>query len=305
MRLALLAAACLLLSSMAAAPAAAQSSKGAVAEPCRAAVSPVRYGRILRLPATLKTEMASYRRGWAAACAKGRGASLGDLLAQTERIKAGMMKAITARRPQGKTADRLHGELSKVYPTFVPAMQGSIIEFEFFEPMLAVFKAHIRLGNAEDRAFFESHTRLFGSDFKAPPWIERTWDYGGCIRLGRWSPNGTPRPGYDFVAAARDIARLKVVLRTRWYREKVTTLEARMLRALATLPQQRGGKGKVPLIDACGTKAEAVTAMQSIVRAMRTNHSAYRRAAAAIRRTLKAIETGRVRVCEKASCPGG
>jgi len=301
----LLAGTCLLLSMMVAAPVAALSSEGAVAEPCKAAVSPVRYGRILKLPAKLKTEIAAYRRGWAAACAKGREASLGVLLTRADRIKAGMMQAIAARRPQGKTADRLHDELSKVYPTFVPAMQGSIIEFEFFEPILAVFKGNIRLGNAEDRAFFESHARLFGGDFKAPPWIERTWDYGGCIRLGRWSPHGPARPGYDFVAAARDIARLKVVLRTRWYREKVTALESRMLRALATLPQQRGGKGKTPLIDACGTKAESVDAMQSIVRALRTNHSAYRRAAAAIRRTLKAIESGRVRVCEKASCPGG
>ncbi|HUT51336.1 MAG TPA: hypothetical protein VM325_18550 [Alphaproteobacteria bacterium] len=268
-------------------------------------MSTVRYGRILRLPAKLKTEIASYRRGWAAACAKGRGASLGALLLRAERIKTGMIKAITVRRPQGKTADCLHGELSNVYPSFVPAMQGSIIEFEFFEPMLAVFKAHIRLGNAEDRGFFESHTRLFGGDFKAPPWIERTWDYGGCIRLGRWSPHGPPRPGYDFVAAARDIARLKAALRTRWYREKVTTLEARMLRALASLPQRRGGKGKAPLIDACGSKAEAVAAIRQITVGLGGKHSAYRRAAAALRRTLTAIEAGRVRVCEKASCSGG
>ncbi|MDH3235390.1 MAG: hypothetical protein OEQ29_17860, partial [Alphaproteobacteria bacterium] len=149
MKLTRLAGACLLLSSMTAAPVMAQSSKEAVAQPCRAAAAPVRYGRILRVPAKLKTEIASYRRGWAAACAKGGGASLGALLTQAERIKTGMMKAITARRPQGKTADRLHDELSKVYPRFVPAMQGSIIEFEFFEPMLAVFKAHVRLGNAE------------------------------------------------------------------------------------------------------------------------------------------------------------
>ena len=228
---------CFLLAIASAGPASAQSSKSAVNQPCKAAVSPVRYGKILRIDHKLKAEIAAYRRSWAAACAKRGGASLGGLLTRAERIKAGMTKAIAARRPQGKTADGLHEQLSKVYPTFVPAMEGSIIEFEFFEPMLAVFRAHLRLGNAEDRDFFASHDRLFGGDFKAPPWIERTWDYGGCIRLGRWSPQGAPRPGYDFVAAASDIARLKVVLRTRWYREKVTTLEARMLRTLATLPQ--------------------------------------------------------------------
>lgn len=304
MRIAAAIGACLLLATASAAPASAQSSRSTVGQPCKAAVSPVRYGRILRLNSKLKAEIAAYRRSWAAACAKRGGASLGALLTQAERIKAGMMKAIAARRPQGKTADRLHEQLSKVYPTFVPAMEGSIIEFEFFEPMLALFKAHLRLGNAEDRAFFQSYDRLFGGDFKAPPWIERTWDYGGCIRLGRWSPHGAPRPGYDFVAAASDIARLKVILRTRWYREMVTTLEARMLRTLATLPQKRG-KGKAPLIDACGTKAEAVAEMKRIATRLRGKHTAYRRARAALRRTLKAIAAGRVRVCEKASCPGG
>jgi len=294
----------LLLAMASAPPVLAQSSKSAVGQPCKATVSPVRYGKILRINSRLKAEIAAYRRSWAAACAKRGGTSLGGLLVRAERIKAGMMKAIAARRPQGKTADRLHEQLSKIYPTFVPAMEGSIIEFEFFEPMLAVFKAHIRLGNAEDRAFFESHDRLFGGDFKAPPWIERTWDYGGCIRLGRWSPHGAPRPGYDFVAAASEIARLKVVLRTRWYREKVLALEARMLRALATLPQKRGA-GKAPLIDACGTKVEAMAEMKRIAARLRTKHSAYRRAGAALRRTLKAIAAGQVRVCEKASCPGG
>jgi hypothetical protein len=287
------------------APAGAQSAKTAVEQPCKAAKARLRYGRILRLPVKLKREIAAYRRGWARACAMRGGASLGALLTRAERIKAGMLKTIRARRLQRKTADRLHGQLSKVYPTFVPAMEGSVIEYEFFEPMLAVFKSHLRLGNAEDRTFFESHGRLFGSDFKAPPWIERTWDHGGCVRLGRWSPGaGPPRPGYDFAAAARDIARLRVVLRSAWYRERVQALELRMLQALATLPQKRG-KGKPPVIDACGTKAEAIAAMRRTAASFRTAHSAYRRAAAALRRTLAAIKAGRVRVCENASCSGG
>lgn len=293
-----------LLAAPVATPSLAETPKPAVEQPCKAAAARVRYGTILTLSKALKAEIAAYRSGWAAACARGGGSSLGALLVRAERIKTGIMKAVAARRPQGKTAQRLHDELSKIYPTFVPAMTGSIMEFEFFEPMLEVYKAHLQLGDREDREFFAAHSRLFGSDFKAPPWIERTWDYGGCIRLGRWSPNGAPRPGYDFLAAAGDIARLKVVLRNAWYREKVIKFENRMLRTLSTLPQRRGA-GKKPLIDACGTAAEAEAEMRRIVRGLRTNHSAYRRAAAAVRRTLQAVAAGRVRICEKASCPGG
>lgn len=287
-----------------AAPVVLAEQKRAVERPCRAATAPLHYGAILRVPAKLKAEIAAYRRGWAVACSKRGGASLGALLVRAERIKTGMSKAIEKSRVQGKTADRLHRQLSEIYPRFIPAMEGSIIEFEFFEPMLAVFKANARLGNDEDRAFFESHARLFGGDFKAPPWIERTWDYGGCIRLGRWSPSGSVRPGYDFVGASRDIARLMTVLRNAWYRDKVSKLEIRMLQTLTRLPQSRG-TGKPAVIDACGTKAETIGEMRRISDAFVTAHSAYRRAGAGLRRTLAAIKAGKVRVCEKASCPGG
>ncbi len=287
-----------------AAPSVLAEQKRAVERPCRAATAPVRYGAILRVSAKLKAEIAAYRRGWAVACSKGGGASLGALLVRAERIKAGMLKAIGKRRVQGRTADRLHRQLSEIYPLFVPAMEGSIIEYEFFQPMIEVFKAHARLGNAEDREFFKSHARLFGGDFKAPPWIERTWDYGGCIRLGRWSPHGPARPGYDFVTASSGIARLMTVLRSAWYRGKLAKLEARMLQTLGRLPQSRG-KDKPAVIDACGTKAEAIGAMRRIAEAFRTEHSAYRRAGVGLRRTLAAINAGRVRVCEKASCSGG
>lgn len=295
-------AAVLLCLAVLAAPPVLAERKRAVERPCRAATAPLRYGTILRVPAKLKAEIAAYRRGWAAACRRKGGASLGALLARAERIKAGMLKAIGKRRAQGNTADRLHRQLGKVYPSFVPAMEGSIIEYEFFQPMLEVFKAHVRLGNAEDRMFFSSHARLFGGDFKAPPWIERTWDYGGCIRLGRWSPAGPARPGYDFVAASSDIAILMRVLRNGWYRGRVAKIEVRMLQTLTRLPRPRG-KGKPAVIDACGTKAEAIGTMRRIADAFRTKHSAYRRAGAGLRRTLAAIETGKVRVCEKASCP--
>jgi len=285
-------------------PVTAQSTKRAVEQPCKSAVAPVRYGKILKVSKKTKLEIAAYRRAWARACAKGGGASLNALLLRAGRVKAGMNKAIAATRAQGKRADRLHTQLSKVYPRFVPAMVGSVIEFEFFEPMLPVFKAHLRLGNAEDRAFFASHARLFGGDFKAPPWIERTWDYGGCIRLGRWTPHGKRRAGYNFVAAAGEIARLKATLKGVWYRRQVVALETRMLQALTKLPQLRQ-KGKPAVIDACGTSAEALGAMRRTAMAFARGHSTYRRAAAGLQRTIAAVETGRVRICETASCPGG
>ncbi|MHA1536824.1 MAG: hypothetical protein ACTSUD_04650 [Alphaproteobacteria bacterium] len=296
-------AALLCLAMLFASPVLAEGTR-AVERPCRAATAPLRYGAVLRLPARLRAEIAAYRKGWAAACAKGGGSSLGALLVRAERIKTGMLKAIGKSRVQGKKADRLHERLRSGYPKFIPAMEGSIIEFEYFEPMIDVFKAHARLGNAEDRIFFESHARLFGADFKAPPWIERTWDFGGCIRLGADAPRRRGRGGFDFVEASGDIARLMIQLRGAWYRGQVQALEARMLQTLTRLPRSRG-KGKPAVIDVCGTKAQALKAMHKIATAFRTRHSNYRRAGAGLRKTLAAIEAGRVRVCENASCPGG
>ena len=223
---------------------------------------------------------------------------------QAQTVETEFRRVLAKSRINNKTANAAHDLLSKVWPTFIPEFEGSVIEFEFFRARLDSFRLHARMGNEDDRRFFAAYDRLVGPDTKAPPWIERTWDYGGCIRLGRWSSNGPKKPGYDFVAAASDVARLKASLKGVWYRKRVAEFEARMLHTLGALAQRRE-KGKPKVVDACGTSEEAARELDRIATAYGRGHSHYRRAAVAIRRTLREVAAGRTRICEKASCPGG
>ena len=284
-------------------PAGAQG-KRAVEQPCRAATAPVRYGRILRVPRTLRAEVAAYRRAWAAVCKRGGGASLHDLLVRAERIKRGFVKLLQKQQVHGKAVDRLHTQLSKTYPTFIPAMEGSIMEFEFFEPMLDVFKAHVRLGNEGDKLYFRHHAAVFGTDFKAPPWIKRTWDYGGCIMLGATYPSRAPHGGFDFVGAADRIAMLKRRIRGAWYRDKLNGIENQMRAALIQLAAPQRKKDGKPLIDACGPRPAALVTLHRTADGLE-KRTGWSKEAKAVRRAIARIDAGEIRLCEKASCPGG
>ena len=284
--------------------AAAQSGPASRTAPCTAAVAPERYGSVFKISDAFRTAVSRYRRSWATACAKGQGASIHTLLVRAQAVETEFAKVLAKSRIRGKAADRAHTLLAEVYPTFIPAFGGSLIEFEFFRARLDVLRSHARLGNEDDRRLFGAYDRLIGEDLKAPPWIQRTWDYGGCVRLGRWSSNGPKKPGYDFVAAASDVARLKVTLKGEWYRKRVAEFEARMLHSFGTLAR-RQEKGKPKVVDACGTRQEAERALERIASAYARGHSHYRRAAVAIRRTLREVAAGRTRICEKGSCPGG
>lgn len=156
-------------------------------DPCVAAKAPVRYGTIIPVPAALRQQIGAYRQAWAAVCARKGGASLHALLVQAEAIRKAfipILGKLSERAPDIAQIEPAHNQIQKVFATFVPAFEGSLIEFEYFSPSLDAFKQKIALGDADDRLFFDAHEKIFGNDQFVGPWIERTWDYGGCFRFG-------------------------------------------------------------------------------------------------------------------------
>ncbi len=77
------------------------------------------------------------------------------------------------------------------------------------------------LGNAEDRTFFENQLSLEG-DF--PPYITKTWDYGGCDRYGE----------FDWTGTLKNIARVKKQVKSTAYLKETALLEEGMFRELGT-----------------------------------------------------------------------
>ena len=165
---------------------------------CQAAMANVEYGNLLVVPDDTKSLIESYRSAWKAFCDVEQQArpSMAALLVQAKEIELRFDKVFETGKPSelSRTQDEaLSDLLVKKYPSFVPAFEGSYFEYEFFKPSFETFEKHTPLGTAEDKRFFETGIRL-GLEFPRPgrwnpPWLEKTWDYGGCLRFGefRWT----------------------------------------------------------------------------------------------------------------------
>ena len=162
----------------------------------------VEYGNLLVVPDDTKALIESYRSAWKTFCDVEKQArpSMADLLVQAKVIELRFDKIFEtyhasrkASEPPGPEDDAVSDLVVKKYPSFVPAFEGSYFEYEYFMPSFETFEKHTPLGTAEDKRFFDTGIRL-DLEFPNlgrwnPPWLQKTWDYGGCLRFGefRWT----------------------------------------------------------------------------------------------------------------------
>lgn len=272
----------LLLAVMAgASPLRAQSDP--VGEPCEAAKGTIAWGKHLKIPVETRLLASAYRKAWAEACARKKGVDLGALLTQADALSDALSALLRKVRVSGKAADALHEELYEVYPTFLPAIQGSVIEFEYVEAMLDTFRDLAEWGNAADKAFFARYELLFGDDFKAPVWIMRTWDYGGCARLA----------SYDFIAGLAAVDALRKLVTARAYVVRLNAYESRLKAMLERLDAEPTTK-KGALLSC--TRPDLVPGkLEKLVTAI-AGRSGYEAAAVGLARTLGKIRGGTLSV---------
>lgn len=251
-----------------------------VERPCLAATAPVKYGNLIRPDGATRAAIRLYRAAWARFCRQKSG-SLNRLLTLADRVETGVERAIAAahaaRRLTGKNADRAHDDLQKRWPAFVPAFMGSIIEYEFFRPQMRVFHRFIKWGDARDRQFFAAEKQIFGTDFKAAPWIRRTWDYGGCTRFAT----------YDWVGNVRRVDGLRAQL-SGWYRRRLGAYHDSLKQ---TITQWSKAK-EICTCGAPGTVVPALTRLQAFL-AKRHRYRGYSRP---LRTTLRRIRSGETKV---------
>jgi len=169
---------------------------------CEAAMVNVDYGNLLVVPDDTKALIESYRSAWKTFCDAGKKVrpSMADLLVQAKAIELRFDKIFETYHASRKSSEPSRTEddavsdlVVKKYPSFVPAFEGSYFEYEYFRPSFEAFEKHTPLGTAEDKRFFDTGIRQ-NFEFPmpgrwGPPWLEKTWDYGGCFRFGefRWT----------------------------------------------------------------------------------------------------------------------
>ncbi len=264
-------------------------TRRAAAGPCAAAAAKPDYGRVLPIPDALKAETEAYRAAWREACAKKKGASLGALLVRGDALAKAYGAVLDRSGIKEAKADALHALLGTAYPKFIPAFAGSMIEYEYFEPDLAVFARQAAMGDAEDKLFFASHRLLYGTDPHAFPWLKRTTHFGGCVRFGE----------FDWPGAVARIETLEGRLRNAAYRSRLADLRQRIQLYLSKPAVEREA-GRKPAVDSCAPKARTLAEIETIAKALAARKG-WEKAAAGLRKAADDIRANRVEVCNGCS----
>ncbi len=147
---------------------------------CKAAFAPEVYPAHIKLSTQSKNFIHEYRIKWQNVCAGTSDRSLYPLW-----ILVGELTNL----------DELHDFpedqqefFSGIFPTFVPGLTGLYAEGFLldFDSSSTFFADNILLGNQEDKDFFTAFAPL-ELDNEFAPWVEQTWDYGGCTKYGKYN----------------------------------------------------------------------------------------------------------------------
>jgi hypothetical protein len=260
---------------------------------CRAATEKVDYGNGLSIPENTRALMESYREDWRTLCSMKGGSkpSLAKIFEKAKQIEADFKKIfdtfdesiINEANFDSRRSAAIHDLVSNKFPTFVPAFKGAYGEHEMFSPSIDAFRKSVPLGNAEDRTFFENQLSLDG-DF--PPYITKTWDYGGCDRYGE----------FDWTGTLKNIAHVKKQVTNSAYLKETTLLEEGLFRELGTSYD----------ICTCKKKEAVIQDLVNVQKYIR-KEAVYASQIPKVQHTIDSIQSGKIQVKSEAEkhCSGG
>jgi hypothetical protein len=266
---------------------------------CVAATNPVNYGDVVDVPADVRSLVGSYRSDWNFFCSQnvGKTVTLADLYAKAGTVQVAfetgvMDKAIkkfdATKDPdeKRKQADEMQEILFSIYPKFIPAFQGSFYESTFFSPQTAAFEKYVSLGSREDQLFFLNRIPLT-DDIWDHPWIDRTWDYGGCYEFGK----------FDWAGELHKIARLKRELKSEVYLKQLAVYESSLFEPLRSTGEQ---------ICSCDRKEAVLKDFQDIAIVLQ-DESALSSHLSEVRSSISSIQSGKVKIGSEREkhCSGG
>jgi hypothetical protein len=260
---------------------------------CRAASEKVDYGSGLSISETTRSLIESYRTDWRSLCTSKGGAkpSLAEIFAKAKQIEAEFKKIfdsfdeaiINEANFDSRRSAVINDLVSDKFPVFVPAFKGAYGEHEMFSPSIEAFRRSAPLGNAEDRTFFENQISLEG-DF--PPYITKTWDYGGCDRYGE----------FDWTGTLKNIAHMKKKVKSPAYLKETALLEEGLFRELGTSYD----------ICTCKKKEAVLQDLLNVHKYLR-KEAVYSSQVPRVQQTIDSIQSGKIKVNSEAEkhCSGG
>jgi hypothetical protein len=260
---------------------------------CKAASATVNYGAGLSIGEDTKALIESYRADWRNLCtSKGTAKpSLAQIFDKAKRIEAAfktIFEAFDASILNEGNFDlrrsmAINDLVSFKYPAFVPGFEGAYGEHEDFSPAIEAFRQSAPLGTDEDRIFFKNQISLEG-DF--PPYIMKTWDYGGCDQYGE----------FDWTGTLKGIVQVKKNVRHAAYLKESSLLEESLFSEL----------GASYDICTCGKKDAVLKDLINVQKYLR-KEPVYASQVPKIQGTIDSIQSGKIKVLSEAEkhCSGG
>jgi len=260
---------------------------------CKAASEKVDYGTGLSIPEDTKALIESYRADWKSLCApKGTvKPSLAKIFDKAKQIEADFKKIFEAfdaailneTNFDSRRLTAINDLVSFKYPAFVPGFEGAYGEHEDFSPSLEAFRQSAPLGTDEDRIFFKNQISLEG-DF--PPYIMKTWDYGGCDQYGE----------FDWTGTLKGIVKVKKTVKHASYLKESSLLEEGVFRELSASYD----------ICTCGKKDSVLKDLLNVQKYL-NKEPAFASQVPKVRETIHSIQSGKITVRSEAEkhCSGG
>lgn len=168
----------------------------------------------LEVPAAFRAEAAKYRKRWADYCERPEPSRVTALYEAFLAFGPALDKWVAPEETQ-TVLDKMRAQL----PTFLPGVSCYLYDGGTFCSMAHALLEPVALaGKAEDKLFAETFRDVRGYE-TTPPWIQQTWDYGGCARFGE----------YDWVANLRKIDDALDKTKATIYREQLQRLRGSLL----------------------------------------------------------------------------
>jgi len=264
---------------------------------CQAARNQPVYPSFINIPEDIKLAVAAYKESWITLCDRKPNSSVHQVFSMAKSLEEKFEPVLSSIVKQiggdWEKATTVHHYFQNIIPGFIPAFEGSIIEYEYFKLRFLDFKEVAKYGDEEDRYFFQLYVNLRGSGM-LHPWYEMTWDYGGCLKFGE----------YNWIQTFQKLKLAKDIKDTQ-YSKVISELGASLSKTLEGLYFKLSNR-KFHKICTCNNKDAVRSDLEKMVAYFSENQS-NPTLLVTLRKTLNAIKSGEVPVKSQVAghCSGG
>ncbi len=269
---------------------------------CKVARAKTAYSEDIKIPEDVKSHITAYKKSWSDLCDRIKSASVYQTFSMAKTLEKKFEQILNLRSLEKKSPDEninskktdaAHDYLEKELTKFIPAFEGSILEYEFFRPVTSEFKEISKYGNADDKLFFNLLTEMQG-DSMLPPWYEMVSDHGGCLRFGE----------YDWIMAFEKLKEAKKIKGTQ-YINVISELQKSLEEDIEGLYYEFSDK-ELNDICTCKKKNDVKSDLEKLVTYFNKDKS-QSKMVAKLQKILEAIKAGKISVNSQAEkhCSGG